>query len=164
MGMGIWSMHFIGMLAFRLPVPMSYDVSITLLSLLIAVVVSAFALYTVSRERLGLGRLLRGGLIMGAGIASMHYTGMAAMRMGATVRYHPELLALSIGIAVVASWAALWMAFRLRGNSLPSDVRRKAGSALLMGAAICGMHYTGMAAAIFPAHRMATNVVPAMPV
>ncbi len=163
MGMGIWSMHFIGMLAFRLPMQMSYSVPVTLLSLLIVVVVSAFALHTVSRESLGLQRLLGGGVIMGIGIAAMHYTGMAAMRMGAPIRYHPGLFALSIVIAIVASWAALWIAFRLRGDTLPSAIWRKCGSALLMGTAICGMHYTGMAAAIFPAHGMATDIVPTLP-
>lgn len=81
MGVGIWSMHFVGMLAFRLPIPMSYDVPITRLSLLIAVLVSGFALFTVSQGVLGTRRLLRGGCLMGGGIAAMHYTGMAAMQM-----------------------------------------------------------------------------------
>src|SRR5712675_2349 len=81
MGIGIWSMHFIGMLAFELPIRMSYDIPITLLSLLIAVVVSGFALYTVSHGTLSLHRLLLGGLLMGFGIAGMHYTGMAAMQL-----------------------------------------------------------------------------------
>ncbi len=163
MGIGIWSMHFIGMLAFRLPIPMSYSVSITALSLLIAMVASGFALHTVSRESLGPRRLVGGGVLMGIGIASMHYTGMAAMRMSPPVRYDPALFALSIVIAMIASWAALWIAFQLRGETLLSGFWRKAGSALLMGAAICGMHYTGMAAAIFPPHSMATMGNPAIP-
>ncbi|MDQ3510146.1 MAG: PAS domain S-box protein, partial [Pseudomonadota bacterium] len=154
MGMGIWSMHFIAMLAFELPMPMSYDVGVTALSLLIAVTVSGFALYTVSRESLGRGRLLGGGVLMGIGIAAMHYTGMAAMQMSPPVRYDPGLFALSIVVAVVVSLVALWLAFRLRGETLLSGFWRKAGSAILMGAAICGMHYTGMAAAIFPPHSV----------
>ena len=154
MGMGIWSMHFIAMLAFRLPIPMSYDVWVTALSLLIAVTVSGFALHTVSRERLGRSRLLGGGVLMGIGIAAMHYTGMAAMQMSPPVRYDPGLFALSIVVAVVVAMVALWLAFRLRGETLLSGFWRKAGSAILMGAAICGMHYTGMAAAIFPPHSV----------
>ncbi|RNF86316.1 bifunctional diguanylate cyclase/phosphodiesterase [Montanilutibacter psychrotolerans] len=163
MGIGIWSMHFIGMLAFRLPIPMSYNGPITALSLLIAMVVSGFALYTVSRESLGIGRLLVGGVLMGIGIAAMHYTGMAAMEMKPPVTYDPLLFVLSIVIAMVASWAALWIAFRLRGETLRSGFWRKGGSALLMGAAICGMHYTGMAAAIFSPFCTTTVGAPTIP-
>src|SRR5687767_14973388 len=89
MGTGIWSMHFIGMLAFSLPIPLGYDVPITLLSMLIAVVVSGFALYTVTRENLGRSRLLIGAVLMGIGIAFMHYTGMAALRMSPPIEYDP---------------------------------------------------------------------------
>lgn len=163
MGIGIWSMHFIGMLAFRLPIPMSYNGPITALSLLIAMVVSGFALHTVSRESLGLRRLARGGVLMGIGIASMHYTGMAAMEMRPPVTYDPMLFVLSIVIAMVASWAALWIAFQLRLETLLSGFWRKGGSALLMGAAICGMHYTGMAAAIFSPLCTPTVGAPAIP-
>ncbi|MEJ7746238.1 MAG: EAL domain-containing protein [Luteimonas sp.] len=154
MGMGIWAMHFIAMLAFRLPIPMSYSVPITALSLLIAMVVSGFALHTVSRVRLGSRRLLGGSVLMGIGIAAMHYTGMAAMQMRPPVHYVPWIFALSILVAIVVSLAALWLAFQLRGETLLSGFWRKVGSALLMGAAICSMHYTGMAAAIFPPHSM----------
>ena len=149
MGTGIWSMHFIGMLAFRLPMPMSYDVALTLLSLLIAVIVSGFALLTVSHGMLSMRRLLGAGLMMGLGIASMHYTGMAAMEMNPPIRYDPLLFTLSIVIAIAASLAALWIAFQLRSETILSAFRTKAGSAIVMGAAISGMHYTGMAAAIF---------------
>jgi len=89
MGTGIWSMHFIGMLAFRLPIPMSYHIPTTLLSLLIAVLVSGFALYTVSHGTLSIPRLLGAGLLMGMGIAAMHYTGMAAMQMQPPIGYDP---------------------------------------------------------------------------
>ncbi len=154
MGAGIWSMHFIAMLALRLPIVMRYDVTITAASLVIAIAASGFALYVVSRASLGLARLAAAALLMGVGIAGMHYTGMAAMQMTPPVRYQPGLFALSILVAVAVSCAALWLAFRLRAETLLTAFWRKAGSALLMGAAICGMHYTGMAAAIFPPHSM----------
>jgi PAS domain S-box-containing protein len=149
MGTGIWSMHFIGMLAFQLPIPMSYDIPITLLSLLIAVLVSGFALHTVSHGALSLRRLLGAGLLMGAGIACMHYTGMAAMLVEPPVRYRPPLFIASVAVAIVASVVALWIAFQLRTETILSAFWKKAGSALVMGFAIAGMHYTGMASAIF---------------
>ena len=149
MGIGIWSMHFIGMLAFQLPIPMSYDIPITLGSLLIAVIVSGFALSTISHGALSLRRLLGAGSLMGIGIACMHYTGMAAMQMEPPVRYHPPLFAASIVIAIAASMVALWIAFQLRTETIRSAIWKKTGSALIMGFAISGMHYTGMAAAIF---------------
>ena len=148
MGLGIWSMHFIGMLAFSLPVPMGYDVSVTLLSMLIAIVVSGFALYTVSRDTLGARNLLWGGVLMGVGIASMHYTGMAAMQTSPPIQYDPLLFAASVLIAISASIAALWLAFSLRTESVWM-IYAKYAAALIMGFAITGMHYTGMAAAQF---------------
>src|SRR5260221_3768175 len=114
MGTGIWSMHFIGMLAFSLPIPMGYDVSVTLLSMLIAIIVSGFALLMVTGSTLGKRRLLIAGVLMGLGISSMHYTGMAAMDVSPPIRYNPVLFAASIGIAIAASLAALWIAFTLR--------------------------------------------------
>jgi diguanylate cyclase (GGDEF)-like protein len=149
MGTGIWSMHFIGMLAFQLPIPMSYDIPITLLSLAIAVIVSGFALYTLSQGSLSLRRMLGAGLLMGIGIASMHYSGMAAMDLQPPIRYDPALFAASVLIAIAASVVALWIAFQLRTETILSAFRKKAGSALVMGAAIAGMHYTAMAAANF---------------
>jgi PAS domain S-box-containing protein len=149
MGCGIWSMHFIGMLAFRLPIPMAYNIPVTLLSLLFAVAASAFALHVVSRDSLGTGRLLASGTAMGTGIATMHYTGMAAMEIAPDINYDLPLLALSVCIAVAASVATLWIAFQLRTETIFSAFWKKAGSALVMGIAISGMHYTGMAAAHF---------------
>lgn len=150
MGIGIWSMHFLGMLAFHLPIAMGYDTTITLLSLLIAIASSAFALWLVCRERLSWRRLAFGSLLMGAGVCAMHYSGMAAMRMTPAIQYDPSLFSLSVLIAVTASGAALWIAFQLRRRS--SRVRTyRAGAAVVMGIAIAGMHYTGMAAARFPA-------------
>lgn len=149
MGLGIWSMHFIGMLAYKLPVPMGYDVRITSLSLLIAIVSSGFALWLVSQNELSWRRLGTGAVLMGSGVAAMHYTGMSAMRMRPGIQYTPSLFALSIFIAIGASGAALWIAFHLRRHS--SHVRLlRVCAAIVMGIAIAGMHYTGMAAARFP--------------
>jgi diguanylate cyclase len=149
MGFGIWSMHFVGMLAFSLPMPMGYDTRITIVSLLIGIASSGFALWLVSRESFSWLHLCGGALLMGSGVAAMHYTGMAAMRMNPGIQYIPSLFALSIVIAVAASGAALWIAFRLRKHV--SHVRLlRGGAAVVMGFAIAGMHYTGMAAARFP--------------
>ncbi|MBI6908973.1 putative bifunctional diguanylate cyclase/phosphodiesterase [Pseudomonas palleroniana] len=148
MGVGVWSMHFIGMLALRLPFALGFDVEITALSLLIAVLSSGFALCLVSQQRLPVWQLGFGALVMGAGISSMHYTGMAAMRMTPGIDYDPSLFGASLLIAVVASGAALWIAFNLRRNT-PYVRLARAGAAVVMGVAIVGMHYTGMAAAQF---------------
>lgn len=149
MGVGIWSMHFIGMLAFKLPIPQGYDLAITLYSLLIAVAASTYALWLVSRPRLPHLRLLGGALFLGTGIAAMHYTGMAAMRMQPGIDYQPIWFALSIVIAVAAAGAALWIAHHLRAEG-PRNRRIRLLAALVMGFAVVGMHYTGMAAARFP--------------
>ncbi|MES2073310.1 MAG: EAL domain-containing protein [Pseudomonadota bacterium] len=149
MGIGIWSMHFIGMLAFRLPIPLGYDLGITFLSLLIAVVASGFALWRVSQPVLPLAKLSSSAVLMGIAIAAMHYTGMMAMRMTPGIQYDPLLFGASVVIAIAASGAALWIAFMLRKNT-PNVRLARGGAALVMGAAIVGMHYTGMAAANFP--------------
>jgi diguanylate cyclase len=148
MGVGIWSMHFIGMLAFSLPIPLGYDPGITLLSLLIAIASSVFALWLVCQENLPWSRLSLGAILMGLGIASMHYTGMAAMRMIPLIDYVPSLFILSIVIAILASGAALWIAFHLRHQGSRVHFHRVAAG-VVMGCAIVGMHYTGMAAAQF---------------
>ena len=149
MGIGIWSMHFIGMLAFSLPINLGYDTTLTALSLLIAVASSGFALWLVSQPKLPWQQLGFGALIMGSGIACMHYTGMAALRMQPGIDYDPTLFGASLAIAVGASAAALWIAFRLRQHT--PYVRQFRGlAAVVMGIAIVGMHYTGMAAANFP--------------
>ncbi|MGO4312808.1 putative bifunctional diguanylate cyclase/phosphodiesterase [Pseudomonas sp. KB_15] len=148
MGIGIWSMHFIGMLAFKLPIDLGYDGTITLLSLLIGVLSSGFALWLVSQPQLPAWQLAFGALVMGAGISAMHYTGMAAMRMQPGIDYDPTLFGASLMIAVGASGAALWIAFRLRQHT-PYVRLIRGGAAVIMGIAIVGMHYTGMAAARF---------------
>ena len=149
MGLGIWSMHFVGMLALNLPIPVGYDVGITLTSLAIGIGASMFALWLVSRRELPWPRLAGGALLMGAGVAGMHYTGMAALRMNPGIQYNPARFALSIVIAVLASGVALWIAFRLRRQARRVRALR-AGSAVVMGVAIVGMHYVGMSAAAFP--------------
>ncbi len=151
MGLGIWTMHFTGMLALHLPLPMNYNIPLVVVSLLIAVAVSGFALFVASRPTLAWGSLLIGGVCMGGGIAAMHYTGMAAMEIPGTIQYDAVWFGASIVIAIGASIAALWLAFNLR--VAPTKIRRwlalKIGSALVMGAAIAGMHYSGMTAAQF---------------
>ena len=149
MGTGIWSMHFIGMLAFQLPIPMAYDTAINFLSWVIAVAVSSVALSVVRRPAMTGSNLSAGAALMGVGIASMHYTGMAAMRMSPPIQYDPALFVASVAIAAGASLAALWMAFQLRQKYSGAAILGKLGSALIMGLAIAGMHYTGMAAARF---------------
>ncbi|PLR32393.1 hypothetical protein CYR55_19235 [Chimaeribacter californicus] len=148
MGIGIWSMHFIGMLAFSLPVSISYDPLITGLSMLIAIASSIFALWFVTAAALSLPRLVAGSLILGGGIAGMHYTGMAAMSVMPGMSYDARWVLLSVVIAVLASAAALWMAFRLR-TQINNVKLLRALAAIIMGVAIVGMHYTGMAAAHF---------------
>jgi len=149
MGTGIWSMHFVGMLAFSLPISLGYDPTITVLSLLIAIASSAFALWLVGQNELPVSRLISGAVLMGAGVTGMHYTGMAALRMTPGISYIPSLFILSVVIAVLASGAALWIAFHLR-RLLPMVRPMRAGAAVVMGLAIVAMHYTGMAAAQFP--------------
>lgn len=147
MGLGIWSMHFIGMLAFDLPIPLGYDLPITLLSLALAIASSVFALWLVSLRTLPHPRLAGGALLMGTGIAGMHYVGMAAMRMQPGIDYDPGWLLFSLIVAVAASWTALYVAFRLRAQR--TRVGDRLAAAGLLGLAIVGMHYTGMAAARF---------------
>ena len=150
MGTGIWSMHFVAMLAFKLPQPVAYDVLTTLLSLLDAILSSGLALLLVSRPTLSPMRLLSGGVFMGLAIASMHYIGMAAMQVHqGCIQYNLLVVGLSVVIAIAASLAALWLAFRLRDETAVALNWRKLGSALIMGIAISSMHYTGMVAVKF---------------
>jgi len=149
MGLGIWSMHFIGMLAFHLPIPVGYDLGITLFSLAVSVGASAYALWLVSRPALPWARLVAGAVLMGLGIAAMHYLGMSALRMQPGIDYDPLWFTVSLLIAITAAGAALWIAFRLRLEQRRAMQLRGLAS-VLMGLAIVGMHYTGMAAASFP--------------
>ncbi|MDR7039575.1 PAS domain S-box-containing protein [Methylobacterium sp. BE186] len=145
MGGGIWSMHFVGMLAFEMGLPAAYDLGLTVLSLLIAVGVTGAAFTVVSRPAAGIRAVLVSGPLMGLGVAAMHYTGMAAMRMPGSLAYSPPVVAVSVAIAVTAATAALWLTFR------HNSVWQKLAAACVMGVAVAGMHYTGMAAATITA-------------
>ena len=149
MGMGIWSMHYVGMLAFRLPVPVSYHYPTVLASLLVAIAASAVALFTVSRERMEMQQQIVGSLLMGGGIAGMHYIGMYAMRLPAMMEYRWGIVLLSVVLAVVISFVALVLAFGVRHEQQTSA--RKILSAIVMGSAIPLMHYAGMWAVRFHA-------------
>lgn len=148
MGTGIWSMHYIGMLAFILPIPVAYHWPTVLLSLFAAILASIVALGLVSRPKMGLPRALAGSLLMGAGIAGMHYIGMAAMRLPAVCRFNSYFVVLSVVFAVLISLAALWITFHFRDEKTGIGKDKLIG-AVVMGAAIPVMHYTGMAAASF---------------
>jgi PAS domain S-box-containing protein len=148
MGCGIWTMHFIGMLAFVMPMPMDYDPWITAFSLLIAVVASGFAFYLIKDQAVKTLPVILGGVIMGIAIVSMHYTGMAAME-GVSIRYLPGLFVASVVIAVITSETALGLMILGSNKIVKQAVPLKISSAMLMGMAICGMHYTGMEAAVF---------------
>ena len=148
MGQGIWSMHYVGMLAFRLPIPVSYDWPTVVVSLIAAIFASFVALFVVSRNRMGLQRALLGSLVMGLAIAGMHYIGMDAMRLPVACVYSWPLVAFSVLLAIVISLVALWLTFRLRDISSGLGWQ-KFLSAVVMGAAIPTMHYTGMAAVSF---------------
>src|SRR6185369_5904859 len=145
---GIWSMHYIGMLAFTLPIPVRYDWPTVLVSLLAGIFASAVALFAVSRRRMGHLQAVAGSIVMGSGIAAMHYIGMAAMRLPAMCRYNAWLVALSVTLAIVISLVALILTFLFR-DEVKVTSWRKAGSAVLMGVAVPVMHYTGMAGASF---------------
>lgn len=164
MGLAIWSMHFIGMLALIMPMPMSYDPGLGALSILAAMTGSGIAFTIMNRDRLEKSRLGLGSIAMGIAIAAMHYTGMASMQMAARITYDPTLFTLSVLIAIVASAGALWLAFRWKGCNNRRWLYQKAGSAIVMGIAISGMHYTGMAAAhyIHTGHMATSGVMTPM--
>ena len=147
MGIGIWSMHYMGMLAFRLPVPVQYDWPTVLVSLLAAIFASAIALFVVSREKMGFVRAIIGSVFMGSAIAGMHYIGMAAMRLPAMCHFSSAIVVISVVLAIVISLVALWLTFHFREQT--KSGWRKVVSAIVMGAAIPVMHYTGMTAASF---------------
>ena len=155
MGVGIWAMHFVGMLALSLPFELGYDMWTTLLSLGIAVIVSWFALHTATCRRVRLRRVLIGGVLMGFGISAMHYTGMAALLIRPHVTHNPWLVIASVVIAISASVVALLIAFSLRDDAKSSPLLlKKIAAAAVMGSAISGMHYTGMAAIDFAPDSM----------
>ncbi|MEA2705439.1 MAG: diguanylate cyclase, partial [Gemmatimonadaceae bacterium] len=150
MGLGIWSMHFVAMLALHLPIPVWYDAPVGFLSFVAAVVGCMIAFAVFNRATVGSGLLGLASIFMGFAIAGMHYTGMAAMRMNSHVLYDPLMFAASVGVAIVVSFAALALTRNLLATSSePRAWVKKFGASLLMGLAVAGMHYTGMAAASF---------------
>ena len=146
MGGGIWSMHFIAMLAFIMPIPVSYDIGLTALSLVVAIFVTGGGFYFINRQGAPPLPLLFSGIFMGLGIAAMHYIGMAAMREHAEPSYDLLFVALSLVIAIGASTGALWLAFRT------AALGQKLIAAVVMGLAISGMHYSAMRGTTFGVH------------
>ena len=147
-GIGTWSMHFVGMLAFRLPVPVQYHWPTALMSLVPAVFSYAAALFVVSRRLMGWISTLCGGTLMGGGIVALHYIAMDSMRLPAMCHYSPILVTLSVVVAVAGSLLALRLVFFFRSEPAGGRLRKLAG-AMLMGVAIAGMHYTAMSASTF---------------
>ncbi len=141
-GIGIWSMHFIGMQAYRLPVPVTYDLVLTVISLVAAIVISGIALYMTGRGgKFKVRGWLAGSLLAGLGVCVMHYMGMYAMDLSAVMTLNPVTVGISVIIAIVAAAAALWLAFNL------TKLSHHIIAALVMGLAVCSMHYVGMSAA-----------------
>jgi PAS domain S-box-containing protein len=168
MGIGIWSMHFVGMLALRLPVAVGYDVALVTLSVVMAISSAAVAFTLVSWEVVSTGSFLAGAICMGLAISGMHYTGMAAMRLPALMRYDGLLAALSILIGIALPYAALRLVFHFQAPRFRHDRWLKTVPAILLGLGIVGMHYTAMAAAQFSAAPLTAasvsgHAVPATP-
>jgi two-component system sensor histidine kinase/response regulator len=149
MGIGIWSMHFVAMLAVKMPYPVSYNIVLTVISLLCAILASGIAFNLLRRSHQHAWTLLPGGLCMGSAIAGMHYIGMAAMETPMPMDYDARLVLLSLAIAVLASFGALWLAKTQSQRETRRSVLRRGISAMVMGLAVSGMHYTGMAATQF---------------
>jgi PAS domain S-box-containing protein len=146
MGSGIWSMHFTGMLALEMPMAMSYNIPLVIISWIAALLASGFALYIASRKSLSTPVLLGSAFVMGSGVMAMHYIGMAAMRMHGTISYDLWYVILSYIVALVASAAALWLSFHLRATSIVSvrTIIERIGSSIVMGLGVSGLHYVGM--------------------
>jgi diguanylate cyclase (GGDEF)-like protein len=159
-GAGLWSMHFVGMLAFQLPIPVVYHVPTMLFSLGIAVLVSFFALWIAGGPRMGALRLALAGLCMSIGFACMHYSGLFAMQIVPAVFYDQKLFAYSIAAAVAASWLLLGLASALREGLNIGMLLARAGAGIVIGAALCAMHYIGMAAARFEPDSYSLGAVP----
>jgi diguanylate cyclase (GGDEF)-like protein/PAS domain S-box-containing protein len=160
MGFGIWSMHYLGMLALSMPMAIFYHLPTVVLSLLAAIAASAVALFVVGQPKMTFSQAIAGSIVMGSGIAAMHYIGMAAMRCSAVVVYDRRIVAFSILLAVVISLVALQLAFRVRDETGISW--RKIFSALIMGSAVSSMHYSGMWAATFHPSGVALDLTHAI--
>ena len=157
MGIGIWEMHFKGVLAFQLPLPVVYPWPTVLAAFAVSVLASTVALYLVSRPTMGPLEVCYGSLILGSGIAALHYLNMAAMRLAAESRFDLRIVILSVVLAIIFSLVALTLAFGLREETRGTSWR-KIASAIVMGAAISVMHYTGMASASFIASPVVPNL------
>lgn len=153
-GVGIWAMHFIGMLALKMDVGRSYAMMETLASLAAVVIATSAALGYAAKDPKAIGRLVGGGMALGLSIVFMHYLGMAGMNFFGYVTWDYGLVALSVVIAVVAATVALWLSF----NS--AHLTRRVGAAVVMGVAVCAMHYTGMLAADFVCTTDNRNAIP----
>ncbi len=140
-GIGIWSMHFIGMVAYRLPVPVLYNLPLTVVSLVAAIVISGLALYLAGGKRFNTKGWVMGSLLAGLGVCVMHYMGMFAMTLRATMSLDWGVVAGSVAIAIIAAASALWLAFNL------TELTHQVVAAAVMGVAVCSMHYVGMTAA-----------------
>ncbi|MER7786819.1 MHYT domain-containing protein [Streptomyces sp. NPDC097640] len=152
LGCGIWTMHFIAMTGFSVrQTPVTYDVPLTVLSLMVAIVVVSAGVFIVGYRGAAPATLTVAGTITGLGVAAMHYLGMSAMRLNGVIRYDAVAVALSVVIALVAATAALWAAVSVRG------FLRSLGASLVMGLAVSGMHYTGMAAVSVHLHSDTTQ-------
>jgi NO-binding membrane sensor protein with MHYT domain len=148
LGGSIWSMHFVAMLALRIGLPITYASGMTLLSLLIAIGIVSLGLQIV-RAKTSWVRICLAGVMVGLGVAAMHYVGMSALRFPGSLAYTPSLWGLSLLVGIAAAVTALWLSLNLR------ETRHRAVGALVMGAAICGMHYTGMASTVFQVDPLA---------
>jgi NO-binding membrane sensor protein with MHYT domain len=159
-GGGIWSMHFIAMLAYNLPIPVNYDIPITIISLIAAIAVTGIGLYIVTSRDLSLIRLCAAGIFVGVGVCIMHYTGMAAMRMDGELTYDSNIVALSFVVAIVVATVGLFLLVTMRG-----DLQRIV-SALVIAFAVSGMHYTAMygttcrSTSLVPTHNVIMGVSP----
>ncbi|HEY9761257.1 MAG TPA: MHYT domain-containing protein [Trichocoleus sp.] len=162
MGAGIWSMHFVGMLAYSFPFAVRYDLLTVVASGIPAVLASGLGLCLVSRRTLGLRSLIAGSTLMGLGISTMHYLGMASLRMPALARYNLSIVAAALAISVAVSFVALWLAFCLRHANTILESLHKVVSALLMGMAVASMHYTGMASTQFGEAPLPTAIFPSL--
>ena len=149
MGGGIWAMHFTGMLAFKLPISISYDLGLTLGSLLIAILAAGFAFFYATQKPIQLFRVVLGGFIMGAGVVIMHYSGMQAMKFSGSMYYKIDLFIASIIIAIVAATVGLSLIIFFGKKDQITSFKYKISAALVMGLAVSGMHYTGMEATVF---------------
>ncbi|HEU4880679.1 MAG TPA: MHYT domain-containing protein [Longimicrobium sp.] len=149
LGIGVWSMHFVGLLAYRLPVPISYAVPLWLLSLTIAMGASLLALWVTSRPAVPISARIAAGILLGLAVAGMHYAGMGAMRIPGRIDYDPAIVVLSVAVAVAAGCGIIWLFMRLRGEDSARGQRERIAAAVAMGGALAAIHYAGMAAARF---------------